>query len=318
VLVVEDDGAVRDLVRRHLENGPYDVTEADSAEAVLERLRTGALNYDVALLDVHLPGMSGVELGRLLLATAPLRPLLVITGDDDQGLAREALERGATGYLLKPFELFELDAALAQAVAVLELVETTETLARSQAEERDDWGEAGGLLPRTWLHLGDAESGAGTGHGARVVSITGLLAKLCADGLDAGGRDVLRTAARTHEIGRLLARGGVGGIALRSAQLLDDLGFDPEVGEVVRRAAEPWAPDQPLIARILSLADHLDHDAVDRQRGGDEAAAAIRRAVDAVARHGGERHDPELTRRLMDYRDRFESMWVLQRRAVSG
>ena len=126
VLLVEADPGVRETIRTHLDDR-YDVEEAGSAEEVLDRLRRQRLRYTVAITDVHLPGMSGVELSRLLLATHPLSPVVLITGDPDEALAREALGLGASGYLLKPFELFELDATVTQAVAMYDLVETTET-----------------------------------------------------------------------------------------------------------------------------------------------------------------------------------------------
>lgn len=312
LLLVEDDATLREMVASHLSRDRYEVVTAGSAEDVLHRLRKGGLSYDVCLLDLHLPGISGLELSRLLLATAPLKPVILITGDDDEGTAREALGQGVTGYLLKPFELFELDASLSQAVSMLDLVEATETLARAQAGTRDEWGEAGGMLPPSWLHLGDERSGAGHGHGARVVGVAGLLAEALGSALNARAREVLRTAARTHEVGRLLGTGAPGEVAGRSAQLLDNLGFDGDVGEVVRDAAVRWSPGLPLSARILSLADRLDHDAVDRCRMMD-APDAIRRALDGALAGAGETTDPDLAALLGRRRESVESMWVLQR-----
>jgi CheY-like chemotaxis protein len=316
VLVVEDDPVLRELVAGHLRKRRFEVLEADSAEAVLRAVGDRSLTYDLALVDVHLPGKSGLELARLLLARSPLRPVLMATGDEDAEVARRALGSGAAGYLLKPFELFELDAALAQAVAMLDLVETTEVLARAQAGHLDDWGEAGGLLPRAWVHLGDERSGAGPGHGARVVSVASLLARV--SGVEMTGRqlDVLRAAARAHEIGRLLGPASPQEIALRSGQLLTDLGFDPEVAEVVRQAADSWSPGLSLLARMLSLADRLDHDAVHRLGRGTDPGPAIRTAVDAMLAAAGESTDPELARHLAGSREAVESMWVVQRDPV--
>ena len=314
ILVVEDDPGVRELVGTHLSRQRYEVTGMESAEDVLDRLRASELRYDVALVDLHLPGISGLELARLLLVTAPLRPVILITGDDDDRIAREALAHGVTGYLLKPFQLFELDASLSQAVAMLELVEATEALARAQSETRDEWGEAGGKLPRSWLHLGDERSSAGVGHGTRVVAMAGLLAKAVGPAVDGRGRDVLRTAARTHEIGRLLGAGGPVEVAGRSAQLLDNLGFDRGVGEVVRDAAVAWSPGLPLSARILAMADRLDHGAVDAGRT-LEAPEAIRFAMDEAIAAAGDTTDPDLALILADSRESLESMWVLQRQA---
>lgn len=311
ILLVEDDVGVRQVVRAHL-GGRFEVEEAGSAEEVLDRLRRQGLRYTVALTDVHLPGMSGVQLSRLLLATQPLKPVIMITGDDDQGLAREALSYGASGYLLKPFELFELDATLAQAVAMCELVEATETLARAQSARGDEWGEAGGSLPRSWLHLGDERSGAGAGHGGRVVSIAGALARNLADRVDARDREVLRTAARTHEIGRLVAPSDAGDVSLWTAQLLDNLGFDQRVCEVIRQAAQAWSPGLFITARILAVADRLDHEAVAGVRWSEEPAEAIRSAIGAVAARSGEAYDPGVVEALIEERERVQSMWVIQ------
>lgn len=316
VLLVEDDESVRRLVESHLEKRGFDVRSVGSGEEVLGEVRARALDYDLALVDMHLPGMSGVALTRLLLAARPLSAVLIITGDDDAKLARTALTAGATGYLMKPFQMFELDAAVSQAVSMGELVEATEALARAQSRGSSDWGEAGGSLPRSWLHVGDEQSGAGAGHGARVVKITGLLAKeIGEDHLDARSRDLLATAARTHEIGRLTGAGTRVQIARRSAKLLEDLGFDRGVCEIVRQAAEEWSPGLPLTARLLALADRLDHQAAHRMAEGLDAEDAIRDTVDALATGAGgagETHDPGLARLLARERDRVESIWVLQ------
>lgn len=313
VLIVEDDDSIAELIEVHLQKRRFEVRRVDSGEALLGDLRDRSLDYDLALVDVHLPGMSGVALTRLLLAARPLSAVLIITGDDDAALAREALGAGATGYLLKPFQLFELDAAVAQAASMSELVEATQTLARAQSQGLNDWGESGGSLPRSWLHVGDEQSGAGAGHGARVVSISGLLAKKLGDEkMDSHDRDLLRTAARTHEIGRLTGAGSGQQVAQRSAKLLDDLGFDTGVCEIIRQSAEGWSPGLPLTARILALSDRLDHEARRRLAEGAEPEDAIRASVDALVASAGETSDPELARLLAAEREQVESMWVLQ------
>ncbi len=317
VLVVEDDPGVRQIMESHLTKRRFDVRSVGSGESLLSALRDRKLDYDLALVDVHLPGMSGVALTRLLLAARPLSAVIVITGDDDAVLGREALSAGATGYLLKPFQLFELDAAVSQAISMGELVEATQTLARAQSAGLNDWGESGGSLPRSWLHVGDEQSGAGAGHGARVVSVAGLLAKKAGeDALDAKGRDLLRTAARTHEIGRLTGAGGRQQVAQRSARLLEDLGFDRGVCEIVRQSAEDWSPGLPLTARVLALADGLDHEASRRAAEGQEADDAIRESVDAIIGASGDGYDPGLAELLSAQREQVESMWVLQRQVV--
>jgi two-component system, OmpR family, response regulator len=112
VLVVEDDATVRGLLTRHLRKSGFEVAEAGDAETVLNGERS---SYDLVLTDVHLPGQSGVELARQLKSESEA-PVVFLTGDADKKLAETALDEGAAGYLLKPFEVFELDALVRTAL----------------------------------------------------------------------------------------------------------------------------------------------------------------------------------------------------------
>lgn len=111
ILVVEDDPGIRRLVTTHFRRCGFEVEYAIAAEEVASNEK-----YDVVLTDVHLPGQSGLELARRIHQAQPEQPVVFITGDADPVIAREALDTGAAGYLLKPFELFELDAAIHTAV----------------------------------------------------------------------------------------------------------------------------------------------------------------------------------------------------------
>lgn len=119
MLVVEDDPTVRSLVSRHLRNRGLDVVDVGDAEAVFLGLVQGDIAYDVALVDVHLPGLSGMELLRYLLARSPAHPVILMTADVDEGLAWRALALRPAGFLLKPFELKELDAVVDRALSRL-------------------------------------------------------------------------------------------------------------------------------------------------------------------------------------------------------
>jgi DNA-binding response OmpR family regulator len=110
VLVVEDDLNMRSLLSSHLRRNGYEVSEAGDAESVLSARESAS--YDLVLADIHLPGQSGVEMARQLRAGEGEAPVVFVTGDADEKLARTALSEGAAGYLLKPFEIFELDALM--------------------------------------------------------------------------------------------------------------------------------------------------------------------------------------------------------------
>ena len=111
VLIVEDDPNIRAVLSRHLRKTGYDVAVAPDAEQALAQL-VSADSYDLVVTDMHLPGRSGVEVVRAANCCAEHPPVLCLTGDADADLAKRALEAGAAGYLLKPFEFFELDAVI--------------------------------------------------------------------------------------------------------------------------------------------------------------------------------------------------------------
>ena len=107
ILIVEDDPAVQRFMLIHFRNCGYRVEYALSAEEVsLDE------QYDVVLADVHLPGESGVEMLRRIRTRMPNQPVVCMTGDADAEVERSALENGASGFVLKPVNLSELDAVV--------------------------------------------------------------------------------------------------------------------------------------------------------------------------------------------------------------
>jgi len=75
----------------------------------------GSDRFDVALVDMHMPGMGGLELIREIKATYPETDVIVVTGFGTVDVAVEAMKRGATDFITKPFELSDIQSALAQA-----------------------------------------------------------------------------------------------------------------------------------------------------------------------------------------------------------
>jgi two-component system response regulator MprA len=110
VLVVEDDRAVRESLRRSLEFNGYDVHLAgDGAEALAS---IGAVHPDVVVMDVMMPRLDGLETTRALRTAGNTVPILVLTARDAVGDRVEGLDAGADDYLTKPFALQELLARL--------------------------------------------------------------------------------------------------------------------------------------------------------------------------------------------------------------
>ncbi len=110
ILVVDDDRAVRDSLRRSLQFNGYEVeTAADGAEALA---RVPAARPDAIVMDVMMPRLDGLEATRALRAAGSQLPILVLTARDAVGDRVDGLDAGADDYLTKPFALEELLARL--------------------------------------------------------------------------------------------------------------------------------------------------------------------------------------------------------------
>ncbi len=121
VYIVDDDDAVRDSVQWLLEASRYRVIGFDSAEKFLANHDPAAIA--VAIFDVRMPGMSGLELQEQLIARKSQLPVIFITGHGDVPMAVSTMKKGAVDFIEKPFDQAALKA----------LVERMLTEARSRA-----------------------------------------------------------------------------------------------------------------------------------------------------------------------------------------
>lgn len=109
ILVVEDDEHIADGVRFNLEQEGYDVEVVGDGRSALGRLTQGGGSpFDLVLLDLMLPGMSGFEVARRTRAAGNYVRILILTAKDDPADIVRGLEEGADDYLTKPFRLDEL------------------------------------------------------------------------------------------------------------------------------------------------------------------------------------------------------------------
>jgi two-component system response regulator MprA len=107
ILVVDDERAVRDSLRRALELQGYDVAlAADGAEALAQLEANG--QTDAVLLDVLMPGIDGLEVCRRIRRSGNQVPVLMLTARDAVGDRVAGLDAGADDYVVKPFALEEL------------------------------------------------------------------------------------------------------------------------------------------------------------------------------------------------------------------
>ncbi|MCP1335423.1 response regulator transcription factor [Futiania mangrovi] len=113
VAIVDDDAAVVRAVTFQLEGHGYSVVSYPNAEAFLQ---DAAAQLECALVDVRMPGMTGLQLQAALASQRPDLPLVFMTGHGDVEIAVQAMKAGAVDFIEKPFEEAALLAALERAV----------------------------------------------------------------------------------------------------------------------------------------------------------------------------------------------------------
>ena len=110
VLIIDDDRALRDALRRSLTLAGYEVDTAADAEQGLAAIASE--HPDAVLLDIGLPGIDGLEACRRLRASRDRTPVLMLTARDAIEDRIDGLDAGADDYLVKPFDTGELKARL--------------------------------------------------------------------------------------------------------------------------------------------------------------------------------------------------------------
>ncbi len=108
ILVVEDDEHIADGLRFNLELEEHDVTLAGDGQVAVDLLTNGTPGFDLVILDLMLPRMSGFEVARRARASGNLVAILMLTAKDSPEDVVRGLEEGADDYLTKPFHLDEL------------------------------------------------------------------------------------------------------------------------------------------------------------------------------------------------------------------
>ncbi|HEX9182991.1 MAG TPA: sigma-54 dependent transcriptional regulator [Burkholderiales bacterium] len=179
VLVIDDEPAIRQMLTLMLMRAGYEVEAAASAEEASARLAKG--EFDVALCDIKMPGMSGIELLRRTKASGSDVFFIMITAFASVDTAIEALKAGATDYIVKPARNEEILHRLSQIESLRGLKNENRALRKMLLGNRDDWFRfrAGCMLelermvtkvaPTDSTVLITGESGTGKGVVARQI-----------------------------------------------------------------------------------------------------------------------------------------------------
>ena len=106
ILIVDDDEAIRKAITTVLKEKGYDVDTAECGEAAISKSKIEI--YDLALIDIRLPDMDGVQLLTAMKETDSKMVKIIITGYPSLQNAVEAVNKGADGYIVKPVKMDEL------------------------------------------------------------------------------------------------------------------------------------------------------------------------------------------------------------------
>jgi CheY-like chemotaxis protein len=116
VLIVDDEPVLADILSEHLMDRGYETEAAVGGEDALDIVAQRP--PDVVLLDIAMPGIDGVTVLTRIQELAPSVPVIMVTGNGDEAIARETLRLGAFDYITKPVGFDRLDEVLSTAIAL--------------------------------------------------------------------------------------------------------------------------------------------------------------------------------------------------------
>lgn len=332
VLIIDDEEPIRRLLGYMLQSHGYEsVLASDAREA---RLRLTETSFSLILCDVNMPGESGMDLVRNVLALYPHTAVIMVTGLDSTVLANAALDMGAFGYIIKPFEANEVLINVANALRRrrlemesrlyrenLEDVVKTRTMALQQALQWLEKSEKELRLSReeTIQRLAIAaeyRDSATAQHIQRMSHYCELLARRY--GLSAERCDLIRTASPMHDIGKI---GTPDHVLLKPGKFTqDEFNVIAQHAEIGYRILAGSDAEILNVAATIALTHHerWDGSGYPRKLKGEaipiegriasiadafDALTTARvykpafdfdHAVDLMSKHRGEHFDPEL------------------------
>ncbi|HBA86712.1 MAG TPA: two-component system response regulator [Geobacter sp.] len=323
ILIADDEDMIRELINITLSKEGFTCFQAASAEEGLEIIKNQKL--DLALLDIMMPGRSGIDLLKDIKQTTPDTTVLMITAMNDMDTALSCIHNGAEDYITKPFNL---DRVLLTVKNTLEkrrlIMENKEHQANLEQKVRQQtevirtvMGEINLAYEHTLVALIralDAREKEVGSHSERVMAYSRLLAEKA--GLSQEECVIIGKGALLHDIGKI----GVSDNILLKPGKLDEAEWEvmrqhPSIGfeilsgiryfagaaDLVLCHHERYDGDGyphgmkgeaiPVCARIFALVDTLDAMTSDRPY---RKALTFQAVLDEVVRCSGQQFDPRL------------------------
>ncbi len=316
ILIVDDEEAIRRLLKRRLTGEGYHCQEAGSANRALNELQNNEI--ELVILDIKMPGKSGVQLLPEIRASYPDTMVIMATAITDTDIAIHCMKLGAYDYITKPFNLDEVVLSAGKALEKrrleLENRDYQQHLEEKVEEQAGRIREAFFNAITALAYALEAKDKYTSGHSQRVAEMSVAIAREV--GLPQASINKIELAGQVHDIGKIGVRESV---LNKSGKLSDgefqhikyhsELGEhiltpiveDREILQMVRHHHERYDgsgyPDGlygrqiPLGARILAVADSYDAMTSERSYRG---AMSAETACAEIERGKNIQFDPEV------------------------
>jgi response regulator RpfG family c-di-GMP phosphodiesterase len=210
LLIVDDEAPLRDALGRYLREQGFAVTTVGSGDAAIEELRRS--RYHLMLLDIRMPGMSGIDTIPEALDIDPDLAVIMLSAVTDATSAANCMQRGAMDYLTKPIELTDLMSAVHRALrrrdTLLQsrgitswLREEVQRRGEEVVRERSKQEQITLATLEALINALEAKNVYLRGHSARIAALAATIAHEL--GLSDEAVEHVRMAGRLHDLGKI-------------------------------------------------------------------------------------------------------------------
>jgi len=256
ILIVDDEASIRKLLHHKLSSEGYQCQQAGNAEQALDKLKNNLIS--LVVLDINVPGESGIELLPEIKAVYPDTAVVMATAASDIDVAIQCMRQDAYDYITKPFNLDDVVLSLGRALEKRRLeLENREY----QQHLEDKIAEQTGRIRASFLnairalaYALEAKDKYTSGHSQRVADISTAIAKEV--GLSGESVDRIVLVGLVHDIGKI----GVTESVLNKSELLTNDEFQhvkkhPGIGE---RILAPVADDEDILKLVRNHHERYD------------------------------------------------------------
>ncbi|MFC2060239.1 HD domain-containing phosphohydrolase [Chloroflexota bacterium] len=256
ILIVDDEDAIRKLLGRKLSSDGYWCLEAGNAEQAMDKLRKNQVG--LVLLDINMPGKSGIELLPEIKAIYPDIAIVMATAASDISVAIQCMKQGAYDYITKPFNLDDVHLSVGRALdkrrLELEIKEYRQHMEEKVAEQAEKIRTSFLGAITALVYALEAKDKYTSGHSRKVADIAVAIANVM--NLPQELLNKVRLSGLLHDIGKI----GVMESVLNKPGRLTDEEFShvkkhPETGE---RILVPITDDEEILKLVRSHHEHYN------------------------------------------------------------